>query len=357
MIAGRNRPQSRLYRTGTDGGIDLHSWMLALTILMFMAGTPSAPAADPVASIAFEAGAVSRVVEGDAVDAWLRAATHLPAPPEVSLVFDRRVEQGMRRRVMTPEQAEALPEAEQDGLVSFTFGGDRYYATFYGTGVAYAPILARAADALGLDSFAGTKILDWGYGQLGQVEMLAQVGAEVVGIEADPVVHALYAQGEASRDLYDAGSIRLLQGYWPTDDAIRADAGGGYDLILARNFLKRGYVNPEGQTPDFTRVDFGMPDRDLLGRLYDALAPGGAVVIWNLGGGPAWVGERYNAAADIRDPFAAGLWEAAGFELVAFEADDTDVARAVADALGWGDSMDLTRLRAVCTVARRPASE
>ena len=52
--------------------------------------------------------------------------------------------------------------------------------------------LACAADA-GIESFAFKRILDIGYGQLGQLEMLARCGAEVDGVEVDPVVHLLYA--------------------------------------------------------------------------------------------------------------------------------------------------------------------
>ena len=59
---------------------------------------------------------------------------------------------------------------------------------------------------------------------------------------------------------------------------------------------------------------------------------------------PSNPGEPYKNWADGRCPFPRPLWEAAGFEVLAFDCDDTPAIRQIAHALGWdkGESaMDL----------------
>ena len=74
--------------------------------------------------------------------------------------------------------------------------------------------------------------------------------------------------------------------------------------------------------------------------LYDALKPGGRVLIYNICPAPSPPGQPYKKWADGRCPFARETWEAAGFRVVAFDRDDSEVIRQFAHALGWdqGDS-------------------
>jgi hypothetical protein len=74
--------------------------------------------------------------------------------------------------------------------------------------------------------------------------------------------------------------------------------------------------------------------------LHDALKPGGRALIYNLCPAPAPPGKPYIPWADGRSPFTRSTWESAGFEILAFDADDTAAARAMARALGW-DEKDL----------------
>ena len=59
-------------------------------------------------------------------------------------------------------------------------------------------------------------------------------------------------------------------------------------------------------------------------------------------------------AADGRSPFARELIESAGFEVIAYNVDDTTAAREMGERLGWGDQMELaTGLFGTYTLARK----
>ena len=54
-------------------------------------------------------------------------------------------------------------------------------------------------------------------------------------------------------------------------------------------------------------------------------------------------------------PFERALIEGTGFEIVAFDVNDTEAARAMGRALGWDEGMDLDNgLFAMYTILRRP---
>src|SRR5438132_4960834 len=117
-------------------------------------------------------------------------------------------------------------------------GGERqivdeeyYYTTRYGTPLAYARPLEVLAGA-GFTDVAGKRLVDFGYGGIGQLLMLASLGAGAVGIDVDPLLRAMYAERDGR---FGDGSLRTLDGRWPTDAPVRAAVGGGYDLLLSKN--------------------------------------------------------------------------------------------------------------------------
>lgn len=332
--------------------------MLGLVGVAVVAGAVGAQDWSP-AALALEAQRVRELIPNKAVRAWLDTASELPEVEGQTLFVGPRAEGGYDRAVYTPGEARELSPEDLEGLRPVTYGPERYYATNYGSPIAYAPAFLCAAEA-GMESFEFKRILDIGYGQLGQLEMLARCGAEVDGVEADPVIHRLYT----STRLTDAvvardgtkGSVSLHLGEWFRDWDFRRAVGGDYDLILARNVLKRGYVQPEEPMEHFDPIDVGGGPEIGAQTLFDALRPGGVVVVYNLGGG-AWRLEdgSYNAQADVRDPFGRDAWEAAGFEVLHFQANGSQLMREVGVALGWGTLEDLESYNVLYTVARRPA--
>ena len=321
------------------------------------------------AALSAEAERVAEVCDAPAVADWLSRAAELPVPEEVVLHIGPRRQGGMDREVFTQEGLEELmaePGATpRSDLRTIPFGPNRYYATSYGTPIAYAPMLQHVAEALaarGADSFAGMKVLDFGYGQLGQMAMLARCGAEVHGVEVDPMVHTLYevsgAAGQVQSDDGRIGSVHLHMGEWFGDDALRGEVGSGFDLMLFRNVLKKGYVTPDEAMEGFDPIDVGGSPERGAEIIAGALAPGGLAIIYNLGSGPHVRDDgSYNNQADVRDPFGQDAWEAAGLEIIAFEADGSALMRETGVAIGWAATVEeLALLNARYTIVRR-ASE
>ena len=84
------------------------------------------------------------------------------------------------------------------------------------------------------------------------------------------------------------------------------------------------------------------------------LKPGGIFYIYNLAAEQA---EPYKPMADGRCPWSRELLQAAGFEVLAFDADDSVKARQMGHLLEWdseGEELQKT-LFATYTLLRRPA--
>ena len=318
------------------------------------------------AALSAEADSVAEVCDAAAVVDWLSRAAELPEREPVVLHVGPRRQGGMDREVFTQERLDALmaePDATpRSDLRTITFGPDRYYATSYGSPIAYAPMLQRVAEHLatrGTDSFAGMKVLDFGYGQLGQIAMLARCGAEVHGVEVDPMVHTLYevsgAAGEVRSGDGRIGSIGLHLGEWFGDEGFRGQVGDGFDLLLFRNVLKKGYVTPDVPMEGFDPIDVGGSPERGAEIIAAALAPGGIAIVYNLGSGPHVRDDgSYNNPADVRDPFGRAAWEAAGLEVIAFEVDGSALMRETGVAIGWAATVEeLEPLNARYTLVRR----
>jgi hypothetical protein len=151
--------------------------------------------------------------------------------------------------------------------------------------------------------------------------------------------------------------LRVLHGRFPTDPALVKELGGGYDLFLSKNTLKRGYVHPERPVPDRQRIDLGVSDAEYVRAVHRLLRPGGYFFIYNLSPAPAPPDKPYLPWADGRSPFPAETLQAEGFEVIAFDKDDSPAARAMGRALGWDQgepAMDLEKdLFGTFTLARR----
>ena len=127
---------------------------------------------------------------------------------------------------------------------------------------------------------------------------------------------------------------------------VRDGVGGGYDLFVSKNVLKRGYIHPSQPVDEKKTIKLGVDDEAFVRAVFALLNPGGRMLIYNLAPAPAPPGKPYIPWADGRSPFPRELFERVGFRVVAFEVDDTAAARAMAHALGWDrgpEAMDLSR--------------
>jgi hypothetical protein len=302
-----------------------------------------------VAVLAEEARAVAPLFRSELVARFLRGVADLPRVESRTVYCD-----SARTRCWTDAEAAALPDTQRTRLVKRDLDETFYYTTRYGSPLAYSrplEILARA----GVRDLRGARVADFGYGTIGHLRLLAAMGADVHGIEVDPMLRALYAPDVGP--VANGGQLTLHHGRWPAEPALASEVGDGYDVFLSKNTLKHGYIHPAEQVNPRMLVHLGVEDSAYVAALAKAVKPGGFVLIYNLCPAPAPKGKPYIPWADGRCPFQRGLLERAGFEALAFDRDDSPAARAMAHALGWdqGDHpMDLEHdLFATYTLIRR----
>lgn len=304
-----------------------------------------------------DARKLRRFVKADWVMRFLKASKGLPEIAPRTLYRDAKGEQ-----CYAEHELGSLDQSERDGLAPRVRDGHFYYSTKHGTPIAYA----RAFDVLAAEGFElkpGCKVLDYGYGSIGQLLLLARLGADTVGIEVDPELRALYSypgdQGEVDAADGTKGSIRLVHGHWPKEREVCDAVGGGYDLFVSKNVLKRGYVHPEHDHGGRNMLDYGVDDRGYVQTLFDILNPGGYVLIYNICPAQAKAGEKYIPWADGRSPYSRELYESIGFEVLVFDRKDDAATRKMATLLGWNAApfnMDVeNNLFAWYTIVRKPA--
>ncbi|MBL8991365.1 MAG: hypothetical protein JNJ48_07275 [Phycisphaerae bacterium] len=323
------------------------------------AETPVAPqAAQPprgVDRLQNDARAAGALVTTALARAFVAAADGLPTVEPRSLY-----QHPATRAWLTPEQAAALPESERAALKPRVLDEEFYYTTRYGSPLAYA----RAIDLIGArepwsrrTDLRGTRVMDFGCGGMGPVRLLAMMGADTVGVDVDPLLGALYSRPGDQGSIGQSGGVaRLVIGQWPGDSEAAAAVGARFDLILSKNTLKRGYIHPEREADPRTLVRLGVSDERFVRSMYEALKPGGLVMIYNLSPAPSKPDQPYKPWADGRCPFDRPVLEAVGFEVLEFDRTDDAAARLLGKALGWdAQGMDLENdLFAHWTLLRRP---
>jgi SAM-dependent methyltransferase len=331
-----------------------------LALALASAGSArSAAAATPadtsgaIRQLRAEADALRPLFPSALVRVFLAATADLPAASPRVVLCD-----SSRTHYWSAAAARALPDSVRARLISRTLGESFYYNTRYGSPLAYARPLEILASA-GLDSIAGLRVMDFGCGTLGHLRLLASLGADAIGIDVDPLLAALYSEpGDrgAIRGSRRAGRLRLAVGRWPGEPALRGEAGGGYDVFVSKNTLKRGYLHPERPADPRQLVQLGVDDTTFVRAVHEILKPRGLALIYNLCPAPAPPDKPYIPWADGRSPFPRELLEREGFEVLAFDRDDSAEARRMAHALGWDapGGMDLERdLFATYTLLRR----
>ncbi len=271
--------------------------------------TPSlAKPGDVVAKLAIEAESMSAFIHGTWTQNWANCAGKLPA------VEPFQIRLGDRDRTVD----EAL-----------------FYQGRYGSPLSYARAF-DVAESAGLKLAEGSKVFDFGYGTIGQLQMLAAMGIDVVAADVDPILPLMY---ERVKQQAPEGSIQLLHGQFPADTKLMEQAGNQFDLFISKNTLKKGYIHPTRQVTNPRQlIDLGVDDASFLAHIHRLLNPNGYIVIYNLCPAKAKDDEPYVPWADGECPFTREQLETAGFEILAFDQSDDQAARQLGKLLGWDAS-------------------
>lgn len=295
----------------------------------------------PVEQIRKDAAAMQPLAKSAVAKQLLEAYTTLPAIAEPRIVYFNRA----KRDAMTEAEYTAQGLDTTSGYLRRELGEQFYYFTMYGSPVAFTRALDLVGQA-GLKTLDKAKICEFGFGSIGQLKAMAALGADVHGIEVEPLLRVLYSDpadtGVVLSANGTAGRVNLHFGFFPTDMAINQALGSGYDLFVSKNTLKRGYVHPEKDVDPKMLVHLGVDDSTFVKRVYDLLKPGGYFLIYNLH--PKYTpptAEKYIPWSDGRSPFEKALYEKIGFKVIAFDLNDTEFAHEMAKAFGWDESMDL----------------
>ena len=334
----------------------LLAWCLAACALAPAAGATT-PDTTALGRLRADARALRPLARSTLGRKFLDATAAL-APARARVVW----RDSSRAHAWTDREALALTDSARAQFIRREYDETFYWNTRYGSPLAYFRPLEILAGQ-GITDVYAKRVADFGCGMIGQLRLLALLGADAMGIDVDPLLRALYAEpgdlGPIPGTRATRGRVDLAIGQWPAEAAMRERVGGAYDLILSKNTLKNGYIHPAEAVDPRMLVHLGVSDSAFVAALYQALKAGGSVLIYNLCPAPAAPGKPYLPWADGRCPFPESQWRAAGFRVIAFDRDDSEAARLMGHGLGWdrGESpMDLTHdLFATWSLFQKPA--
>ena len=314
------------------------------------APTPAPAPAPALETLRRDARALEPLATSPLARAFL-SATALQPPVAPRVVWTDET----TREAWSDADAAKLPPARRATLKRRELDASFYWETRYGSPLAYVRAIDVLASA-GLASVDGKRLVDFGYGSAGQLRLLASLGADVTGVDVDPLLPVLYSE-PGDRGQVGRGRLSLVSGRWPALASARAGVGGPIDVFLSKNTLKRGYVHPALAVTPGRHFDLGVDDATFLSALRDVIVPGGLALLYNVCPRPAPPGEPYVPWSDGRSPFTRAQWEEHGFEVLELDRDDTRSMRAVAHVLRWDQGEDAVDIEAdvfaTYTLARR----
>jgi hypothetical protein len=324
-----------------------------LKFLLALAFIAQSPAKEEASFLVAEATALESLAKTELAREFL-ASAKAAKPFEPRQIYRK----GRSREWLLARDFEKLAEPERALWQPNPVSEMMYQGLFYGTPTSYVIPFNHLGNAGGPKSFKGLKIADFGHGGIGQLRLAAEQGAEVLGIDVDPLQSLLYsAPGDQGKVGEKAGSVRLLTGPFPADSKLVEQIGEGYDLFLSKNTLKRGYVHPEREADKRMLIDLGVSDQAYCTAVAKLLKPGGWFVIYNLAPAQNPPDKPFLPMADGRSPFSRETLEAAGFEVIQFDTDDSATIRRYGSLIGWDKppaSMKLeTDLFAWITICRK----
>ncbi len=288
-----------------------------------------------------DAEALGPTLKSELAKSFVATSKHLPQIQTRTLYRHKTTRAWLTKADYDKLSEEALKDVVERPLDEFF-----YYNTGYGSPLSYLRPLEVLA-AAGVTDIKGLRTLDYGCGGVAPVRMFACLGVDAVGVDIEPLFPLYYNQpgdqGEVQTPA-GKGKITLITGRWPAEETAKAAVGGGYDLIISKNTLKKGYVTPEKPADEKFLVKLGVADVNFVKAMFDALKPGGKVLIYNICGkqNP----EKYLPMADGRCPFPKEMLETVGFKVLAFDADDSPACRVMAKILGWDQGKGAASLEA-----------
>ncbi len=300
-----------------------------------------------------DAEAITPILSSVLAREFLAATGRLTEPATRVVYRDREKGIAVSQRVYDAMNAE-----ERATLTPRECTPDFYYETGYGSPLVYARVLDLAAPHLVRDP--KPKVLDYGYGTIGQLQLLAHCGFDAHGVDVEPLFEALYSEPGDTGGM-GGSSVSIHTGQWPAEESLRKSVGDGFTLITSKNTLKNGYIHPSpppGQTVDPKRlVHLGVSDEEFVKQVYNALRPGGVFVIYNICPPQNPPDKEYIPWADGTTPFPREMFEKQGFEVIAFDELDQDWVIECFEKLGYaeGKSRDELRQSYFCwyTIVRR----
>ncbi|MFO0573804.1 MAG: hypothetical protein U1A78_07405 [Polyangia bacterium] len=326
-------------------------------------GCASQPQVTPGADAASVGRGVARLGrEADGVRPLVRtrwAAELIAAVPSLPTVPPRRIYRSADgSRFYGELEAQALSPSARAALVPETVDETAYY---YGDGASplfYARLLDLVAEGT-VAGMPGRRFLIWRSESIAALRLLAIGGAATIGMNPSPRLRAAYSQpGDqgavplVGREV--SGQVTLV----PSDFQAGGSVGQPVDAIFVRNVLKRGYVHPAEPLPPgqaTNQLALGGSDEEFVRSLYNALKPGGRLILYNLCP-PLRPGQPYDPDSDCRNPIARELWQAAGFRVRDYDRSDTPAAREFGKALGFGEgagAVNLDELSATYSLLER----
>ncbi|MCP4248039.1 MAG: hypothetical protein GY778_13415 [bacterium] len=104
-------------------------------------------------------------------------------------------------------------------------------------------------------------MLDFAYGTIGHLRLMAERGADVVGVEIDPLWRAMYSVSSVQGMVQTgSGSTGRVHDRFPH---IADEVAGRYDLITSKNTLKNGYLQRERPVLPERLLDLGVSDAEI----------------------------------------------------------------------------------------------
>jgi SAM-dependent methyltransferase len=300
-----------------------------------------------------DADVLTPIVSADLARQFLAATSRLTEPSTRTVYRNREKGVAVSKRDYDTMNAE-----DKAGFTPRECTPEFYYETGYGSPLVYARVLDLAAPHFARES--RPRLLDYGYGTIGQLQLLAHCGFDAHGVDVEPLFAALYSE-PGDTGVMGGGSVSIHTGRWPAEEPLRKAIGDGFTLITSKNTLKNGYIHPSpppGRTVDPKRlVHLGVSDEEFVKRVHDALRPGGVFVIYNICPPQNPPDKEYIPWADGTTPFPREMFEKHGFEVIAFDALDQDWVIECFEKLGYaeGKSRDELRQSYFCwyTIVRR----